>query len=271
MRQQNTYQAVTVDDPRRISAGTALADASIWLSIADAPFGRHNVDPLTSLHVYYGSYAGRNPRRLRAYRRRQVNPGPAYEGWYFMATDRTDAIKLINDTRLNVASLLMEDVGSTRELVLTLTSFPLDDEFVASSVLGQFRLTRLRSGVLVTGSVSGDVELECSRCLNLYDQPFSTTLTEQFRQTVDVRSGSGITPARKQPDGQDEDDDELGFEIDDAHEMDLTEMLRQHVLLALPMRPDCGEQCPGPPEIPNEPEAQTDSRFAALEELLDDE
>ncbi len=187
-----------------------------------------------------------------------------------MATDRTGAIKLINDTRLNVASLLMEDVGSIRELELTLTSFPLDEELVASSVLGQFRLTRLRSGVLVTGTISGDVELECSRCLELYDQPFTATLTEQFRQTVDVRSGSGITSARKPSDDQDEDDDELGFEIDDAHEMDLTEMLRQNILLALPMRPDCGERCPGPPEIPNESEAQSDSRFAALEQLLDD-
>lgn len=188
-----------------------------------------------------------------------------------MATDKTGAIKLVNDTGLNIASLLMEDVGSTRELELTLTSFPLDDELVASNVLGQFRLTRLRSGVLVTGTASGDVELECSRCLNLYDQPYTTTLTEQFRQTVDVRSGSGITPARRASSDVDEDDDELGFEINDAHEMDLTEMLRQNILLALPMRPDCGERCSGPPEIPNEPDAQSDSRFAALEQLLDDE
>lgn len=185
-----------------------------------------------------------------------------------MATENTGSITLVNDRRLNIASLLMEDIGSTRELELTLTSFPLDDDLVANNVLGQFRLTRLGASVLATGTVGGDVELECVRCLTLYEQSFSSTLTEQFRQTVDVRSGSTIAPAQNLPEDQ---DDEVGFEIDDAHEIDLTEMLRQNILLSLPMRPDCGDVCPGPPEIENQPESQTDARFAALEQLLDDE
>jgi uncharacterized protein len=188
-----------------------------------------------------------------------------------MAAQNPGTIELINDTRLNVASLLMEDVGSTRELAVTLTSFPLDDDLVATSVLGQLRLTRIHSGVLATGQLSGDVELECARCLNLYDQPFRTRLTEEYRQTVDVRSGAGISSPRVEPEVETEKDDEPGFEINDAHEIDLTELLRQNILLSLPMRPDCGENCPGPPEIDNGPDAEIDSRFAALEQLLDDE
>jgi uncharacterized protein len=188
-----------------------------------------------------------------------------------MAAENLESIELINDTRLNVASLLMEEIGSTRELALTLTSFPLDDDLAASSVLGQLRLTRIHSGILATGELTGDVELECARCLNLYDQAFRARLTEEYRQTVDVRSGAGYTPPRVEPEVAKEDDDEPGFEINDAHEIDLTELLRQNILLALPMRPDCGKLCPGPPEVANEPEAQIDSRFAALEQLLDDE
>jgi uncharacterized protein len=188
-----------------------------------------------------------------------------------MAAENLESIELINDTRLNVASLLLEDVGNTRELKLTFTSFPLDDDLAASSVLGKIRLTRIHSGILATGELTGDVELECARCLNLYDQSFRARLTEEYRQTVDVRSGSGVTPPRIEPEAEKEADDEPGFEINDAHEIDLTELLRQNILLALPMRPDCGKQCPGPPEMENEPEALVDSRFAALEQLLDDE
>lgn len=179
--------------------------------------------------------------------------------------------ELINETGLNVASLLLEDVGATRDLRLTLTSFPLDEELVASNVLGSIRLTRLRSGVLATGELGGNVELECARCLNLYDQPFRARLTEQFRQTVDVRSGAGVAPVVKDEQPGDDDDDEVGFEINDAHEIDMTELLRQNILLSLPMRPDCGDACPGPPEIDNGPASDVDSRFAALQDLLDDE
>lgn len=188
-----------------------------------------------------------------------------------MAAENPGSIDLVNDTGLNVASLLMENVGGTRELTVTLTSFPLDDDLVASEVLGNIRLTRLQSGILATGRLSGHVELECARCLNLYDQPFNIRLAEQYRQTVDVHSGSGITPPREADDEEDDGDDEPGFEINDAHEIDLTELLRQNILLALPMRPDCGEQCPGPPQIDNGSESDVDARFAALQELLEDE
>ena len=188
-----------------------------------------------------------------------------------MAAENLDAIQLVDDTQLNVASLLMEDVGSTREIALTLHNFQLADDLSAANVLGQIRLTRIQSGILANGSLNGVVELECARCLNLYDQPFKTRLTEQYRQTVDVRSGAGMSRPDENQDDGDEVDDEPGFEINDAHEIDLTELIRQNVLVALPMRPDCGEQCPGPPEIDNGPESPYDSRFAALEQLLDDE
>jgi uncharacterized protein len=192
------------------------------------------------------------------------------EWWYTMATHETHAIELIDDTRLNVASLLLEEVGSTRDVEISLATFPLDGDLTASDVHAQFRLTRLRSGLLAKGTIKGTVELECARCLNPYGQPFAESFTEQFRQTVDVRSGADIPPAKRMAD-DDDTDDEVGFTIDEAHQLDLAEMLRQWIVLALPMRPDCGEDCPGPPEMQNEPEAQVDSRFAELEHLLDDE
>jgi uncharacterized protein len=187
-----------------------------------------------------------------------------------MATHEAQAIELIDDTRLNVASLLLEEVGSTRDVTMTLTGFPLDQDLVANRVLAELRLTRLRSGLLAKGSVEGSVELECARCLNPYDQAFSESFTEQFRQTVDVRSGSDLGSATQTSD-EDDSDDDSGFIIDEAHELDLAEMLRQWILLSLPMRPDCGADCPGPPAMENEPEALVDTRFAALEQLLDDE
>ena len=180
-------------------------------------------------------------------------------------------IELREDTRLNAASLLLEPVGSTRDVGVTLSTFPLDSDLMAHDVEARLRLTRLRTGVLAQGAVEGAVELECARCLTVYVQPFSATFSEQFRQSVDVRSGAYL-PGSPEDDGDDNgDEDEAGFTIDEAHQLELGELLRQWILLALPMRPDCGDLCPGPPEIAHEQESMTDQRFAALERLLHDD
>lgn len=180
-----------------------------------------------------------------------------------------DRIHLYDETRLNVASLLLEDTGARRDVRIELSHFPLDDDLAATETTGEIRFTRIRSGVLAQGQVEGVVELECARCLREYDQPFRTSFTEEFHQTVDVRNGAGVTPPRANKDG--DDDDDIGFEINDAHELDMTELLRQWILLELPMRPDCGYECPGPPEIENGPDDGIDSRFAELQKLLEDE
>ena len=179
-------------------------------------------------------------------------------------------ITLHDDLVLKVSSLLMEDVGSTRTVKVMITSMELDGTLMARNVTADIRLMRLNSGILATGSAEGVVEMECVRCLNLFEQPFTVRFTEQFRQTTDILSGRGATPA-DDDDGWDEGDDELAFEINDAHELDLTELLRQWIVLALPMTPICGPDCPGPQPIDNGTEEPVDDRFAALQQLLDDE
>jgi uncharacterized protein len=181
-----------------------------------------------------------------------------------------DTIHLRDDTQLNVASLLLEDIGARRDVSIELSHFPLDEDLAATDTTGEIRLTRIHSGILAQGQVSGTVELVCARCLREYEQAFQSSFAEEFHQTVDVRNGAGVTPARTQqvPEG---DDDDIAFEINDAHELDMNELLRQWILLALPMRPDCGAECPGPPKMVQDSDAGIDSRFAELEKLLEEE
>jgi uncharacterized metal-binding protein YceD (DUF177 family) len=61
---------------------------------------------------------------------------------------------------------------------------------------------------------------------------------------------------------------EIG-EIDEANEIDMAEPIRQFAILSLPMRPFCGDDCPGP-DIEDEVGPEIDHRLAALAELLDD-
>lgn len=173
--------------------------------------------------------------------------------------------QLVNDTVLNVAQLLKENVGSKRRVDVTLAELPLDDSIIARDVSASMKLTRIADGILVTGNIAGQARLECVRCLGEFDAPYSGEIEAQFQPTIDIASGVAV---------ETEDDDET-FVIDESHLLDLTELLRQVSLLSLPIRPVCGEDCPGfeseflgGDEAPVEPAG--DERLAVLGQLLDD-
>lgn len=163
-----------------------------------------------------------------------------------MATDGNTARELVNDATVNVASLLQENVGSARTLHLRLDAFPLDDELVATDLEAEVRLTRLSRQVLADGTVRATVALECVRCLTEFDQAVETSFSEQYHQSHDVRSGAEMADHRRDAVDEELDDDDESFVIDEGHELDLSEALRQNLVLALPMVPICGPDCPGP-------------------------
>ena len=184
--------------------------------------------------------------------------------------DRGHEQEIRNDTAVNVAGLLKSATGAVRAYRLVLDRFPLDEGLAAVGVEGDVRLTRLRDGIIARVAVAGTVELECARCLREYDQHFTAAFNEEFRQMVDVRTGFDLLP------NGDEDDSTAW--IDENHELDLSEVLRQEILVALPMRPDCGELCPGPETLAGgvvtgsgPANGTVDDRLAALALLLDDE
>lgn len=169
---------------------------------------------------------------------------------------------LKNDTVINVSQLLKEHVGEFRVYDMGLGWFALDSDIVARDIVGQLRLTRIVTGLLATVEMQGTALVECVRCLEIYEEPFQTTFDQEFQPSIDVRTGVAL-------DAPDPTED-VGI-ISPAHELDLAESIRQEALVALPMRPTCGENCPGP-DVPEDADADAgDPRLQALEELLNDE
>lgn len=179
-------------------------------------------------------------------------------------TNATDIMDLHNETVVNVAALLKEPVGSTRSYPLSLDSFSLDEDLSAENVFGRVKLTRVTDEIIASIRAQGTVTLECQRCLRMYPQSFRTDFDEEFREAFDVRTGAGVASARP--------DDER-FQINEKHELDFTEPLRQEILVSLPMRPACGDDCPGPDvtEVGEAESEAVDNRFSALAQLLDDD
>jgi uncharacterized protein len=146
------------------------------------------------------------------------------------------------DLIFNMSQLLKEHVGATRRVPFEAASLALyDDEgnnMEVRNLKGEVKVTRLSDGLLVQGDVQADVDVLCSRCLDNITLSVDARLEEQFKPTVDVETGRVIKR-------EDEAEDEDAFAIDPNHHMDLSEPIRQALLVALPMRPLCREDCKG--------------------------
>jgi uncharacterized protein len=126
---------------------------------------------------------------------------------------------------------------------------------------GNLRLTRVSDALLAVITGDSSVELECQRCLNQFALPVSFDFDEQFRIAYDVRRGTEI---ESELEGIDE-----RPELNENHELDFGDPLRQEIILALPMRPVCGPDCPGPPSYADGDDEEVNDSFAALSALLE--
>jgi uncharacterized protein len=169
----------------------------------------------------------------------------------------------------NVAQLMKSPVGSS-------TTADIDDELVQldsdlkiiSPLTGHVRMRRVNQGLLLDGWVDLTLELQCTRCLKQFEQLMHIPFDERFHPTVDVVTGTPLPPI----------DEEDIFLIDGHHQIDLTEAVRQRVLLAIPMVTLCSEDCAGLCAQcghdlnlgPCNCEPEVDTRFNVLKTLLEE-
>jgi uncharacterized protein len=142
-------------------------------------------------------------------------------------------------------------VPAPADLQLELARVP-----VGAEVQLDVRFEAVTEGVLVTGSATAPLAGECARCL----APVATSVTASFIELYlyDERPRGSREARRDKPDKHDKhhrhdkhewledsaepDDEELYL---DGDLLDLEPVLRDAVVLALPMSPLCREECPG--------------------------
>jgi len=168
----------------------------------------------------------------------------------------------------NVAQLLKSPVGTSLVSdVQEEEEIQLDEDLkVVGPLTGHVRMRHINQGLLVDGWVDLVLELACTRCLKEFQQPLHVTFEERFYPTVDVVTGIPVHA----------DDVEDAFPIDEHHLVDLTEAVRQQVLLDIPVVTLCQEDCAGlcaqcGKDLnlgPCSCEPEVDTRFNVLKTLL---
>ena len=137
----------------------------------------------------------------------------------------------------NVSQLLKEGAGAMRDYDLREDIQRLDPEIAPLSTLnGAIQMIRTNDGIYVRGNLNLSTELICSRCLDPFSMPLKFTLDEEFRATLDIVTGAHLPVL---------DEDESATLIDEHHTLDLTEVARQGILLAMPPFPICRTNCAG--------------------------
>jgi uncharacterized protein len=169
---------------------------------------------------------------------------------------------------MNVAQLLLSPHGSTRRFSFEEEAASLAEPSVVAPVRGDCTLMRTGHGILADCRFETALSQECARCLEPATSQVSGRLQEEFLPTVDVRTGSPL-PGELDADA---------FPISEDHVVNLGEAIRQHVLMAAPLRPlcrpDCEGLCPDCGQNLNEQRcacapAGEDSPFNTLKQLLD--
>jgi uncharacterized protein len=137
---------------------------------------------------------------------------------------------------VNVSQLLLLGPGAVREFDFS-EAFrdPADELRLRGPISGHARLTRTPEGILVHSNHSAHVSFECARCLEEADTEIDGELDEEFFPSTDIRTGVPLDVVSEE---------DRSF-IDEHHEIDLDEILRQDILTNLPLRPLCSAACPG--------------------------
>jgi uncharacterized protein len=137
---------------------------------------------------------------------------------------------------VNVAQLLHAPVGTTR-------SYPLDDHEpglteelgLRTPIVGTLKLTRTNFGIVADVTYTVDVEQECGRCLDPARSTIRSEVSEEFLPSVNIATG---LPEHVDPDLE-------ASRVNANHELDVTDVIRQDILVQQPLQPLCRPDCPG--------------------------
>ncbi len=141
--------------------------------------------------------------------------------------------------QFNVSGLLKGPIGAIREYDFEerVLQHLTDEADLIQPLLGHVRLMRTREGILAIGRVHTRAQMVCSRCLAPAYYDLDIDVEEEFYPTVEVYTGA-ILPWQEMT-------DDRALLIDARHILDMTEVVRQDLIISLPMQPLCSEDCKG--------------------------
>jgi uncharacterized protein len=170
----------------------------------------------------------------------------------------------------NVATLLRSAPGTERRYPVEHVRLDIAEDLkLAEPIEGEVRLQRTGRSILARAHLTTAIEGYCSRCLKSVVAPIDVEIEEEALPSIDIVTGLPM----KQVDEPD------ALRLNDHHELDLGEPVREAISLAEPIsllcRPDCRGLCLicgvdlNSVTDHDHPDDEVDPRLAALAEWRD--
>lgn len=128
--------------------------------------------------------------------------------------------------RLNVGFIVHQTIGFSHDFNFAVPEVYIEPDLHLTNLLGIARVTRTPQGLLVQVKMQANVQAECVRCLENFSQPLEVDFSELYAFNKRYVTESGLILP------------ENGY-------INLAPVLREYMLLEVPINPFCLPDCKG--------------------------
>jgi len=111
----------------------------------------------------------------------------------------------------------------------------VESDIIISPIKARLKIIKIGSEVIVKGEVVADIKLQCSRCIAEFFNTLSVPVDVVYHPLDELK-------------GDDRHEilsGELDMDFYSGDEMDLTTLMKEQILLNIPMKPLCKDSCRG--------------------------
>jgi uncharacterized protein len=128
--------------------------------------------------------------------------------------------------RLNIGFLINQPIGTSRDFEFSSPTIHLNPDLDLKNFAGLARIGRTPQGLLVQAKFQGDIEMECVRCLEPAIQTLKADFSELYAFSTRTTTDSGLILP------------------EDGH-IDLEPLVREYLIIEVPIQPLCKPDCKG--------------------------
>jgi uncharacterized protein len=128
--------------------------------------------------------------------------------------------------RINVGFLINAPISTSRDITFDLPELNLGGDLNLQKMVGTVDLTRTPKGIFVQARFSSSFVAECVRCLDEYNQPLEIDFNELYAFHTNSVTESGLV-------------------VPEDANIDLLPLLREYMLIEVPIKTVCREDCKG--------------------------
>lgn len=130
--------------------------------------------------------------------------------------------------KISAKNLLISEMGTSEKLDISasINDFDFPEDIKAKDVHGKLKLIKLEETILVQGDFESEVEVTCDRCLETFKKKITFSIDREFE----------INRLRENEEEQ--------F-VDKYGNIDISEPVREELIMAIPMRNICKDECKG--------------------------